>query len=224
MSIPLIVLAKVALGDKRYRYSDEAEVTGEGRPRLLGILPLIPEKAADSEQAAVVAHCVHQIRVTLQLGHDASPSSYMVTSGTAGDGKTSLTVALGMSFASSGARTLLVDGDMIGQALTNRMAASTKPGAVSAMFTGTLNGSLQSTTIPNLYLLPLPKDGVNNPAGLSPQSVRDLLKQARAHFDVVLVDTGPVLGSIEASMVAGAVDGVILAVSRGQDRSLINRR
>jgi succinoglycan biosynthesis transport protein ExoP len=223
MCIPFIILAKVALGDPRYRYSDEADAVGDGRPPLLGILPLIPERAADSEQAAVVAHCVHQIRVTLQLGHDARPSSYMVTSGTAGDGKTSLTVALGMSFASSGARTLLVDGDMVGQALTSRMAASTKPGAVSAMFTGTLNGSLQSTTIPNLYLLPLPKDGVNNPAGLSPQSVRDLLKQARAHFDVVLVDTGPVLGSIEASMVAGAVDGVILAVSRGQDRALISR-
>ncbi len=225
MCVPLVVLAKVALGDKRYRYSDEADAVEEGRPPLLGILPVIPDKPADGEQVAVVAHCVHQIRVTLQLGHKAAePSSYMVTSGTAGDGKTSLVVALGMSFASSGARTLLVDGDMIGQALTSRMAATTKPGTTSTLFSGAFNGKgVQTTTTPNLFLLPLPRDAANNPAGLSPQAVRNLLKQARAEFDVVLVDTGPVLGSIEASMIAGAVDGVILAVSRGQDRSLIGR-
>jgi len=224
MCLPLIVLAKIALGDRRYRYSDEADAAEEGRPPLLGILPEIPEKVVDPEQVAVVAHCVHQIRVTLQIGHDpAKPSTYMVTSGRAGDGKTSLTVALGMSFASSGTRTLLIDGDMIGQALTNRMGATTKPGSVSGMFTGGLNGSVQTTAIPNLFLLPLPRDAANNPASLSPQSVRNLLKQARSHFEVILVDTGPVLGSIEASMISGAVDGVILAVSRGQDRSLVRR-
>ena len=44
-------------------------------------------------------------------------------SGSAGTGKTSLTLALGVSFASSGARTLLIDCDLIGGGLTRRVNA-----------------------------------------------------------------------------------------------------
>jgi Mrp family chromosome partitioning ATPase len=74
-----------------------------------------------------------------------------------------------------------------------------------------------------LFLLPLPDDAKNEPGDLSPQAVRNLLKQARTLFDVILVDTGPALGSIEASIIANAVDGVILTISRGQNRELVNR-
>jgi len=223
MFIPFIGMGTIALRDKRYRYSDETNKTEQGLPPLLGILPLIPVQMPDPEQAAVVAHSIHQIRVTLQIGHGTSkPATYMVTSGSAGDGKTSLTVALGMSFASSGARTLLIDGDMVGQALSRRLAEATKPGAASPMLTGSLNSSVQQTAIPNLSVLPLPNDAANNPSALSPHTVRTLLNQARSRFDVILVDTGPVMGSIEASVISSAVDGVILAVSRGRDRSVVS--
>jgi len=43
-----------------------------------------------------------------------------------------------------------------------------------------------------------------------------VLEQARKRFDVILVDTGPVPGSIESSVAASQVDGVVLCVSRGQ--------
>ena len=40
---------------------------------------------------------------------------------------------------------------------------------------------------------------------------------------MILVDTGPILGSIEASLVCAAADGVVLAVSRGQSRPLVEK-
>jgi Mrp family chromosome partitioning ATPase len=40
---------------------------------------------------------------------------------------------------------------------------------------------------------------------------------------MVLIDTGPVLGSVEASLLAGIVDGVILVVCKGGSRRLIVR-
>ncbi len=45
---------------------------------------------------------------------------------------------------------------------------------------------------------------------LSPAALRRLIEEARKHFDTILIDTGPVLGSIEASLVAAAVDAVVL--------------
>src|SRR5690606_10587688 len=41
-------------------------------------------------------------------------------------------------------------------------------------------------------------------------------------FEIVLIDTGPLLGSLEANLVAGLSDAVVLVVSRGQDSKLVN--
>jgi Mrp family chromosome partitioning ATPase len=57
----------------------------------------------------------------------------------------------------------------------------------------------------------------------SPQSVRRLVNEAKKHFEIILIDTGPILGSIEATPVAAASDGVILTVARGQQRPLVEK-
>ncbi len=43
------------------------------------------------------------------------------------------------------------------------------------------------------------------------------------HFDVILIDSGPILGSIEATPACAAADGVVLTVSRGQQRPLVEK-
>src|SRR5690606_32405068 len=42
-----------------------------------------------------------------------------------------------------------------------------------------------------------------------------------SQYDVVLIDTGPILGSIEASMAASEADDVVLVVSRGDQKSTV---
>src|SRR5205823_2619674 len=51
--------------------------------------------------------------------------------------------------------------------------------------------------------------------------IRKLLNEARKEFDIVIIDTGPILGSIEANILAHEVDGVILAVARGRERGMV---
>ena len=96
---------------------------------LLGILPRLPDQLSDPEQAAVAAHCIHQIRIMLQVVRiRIAGEVFMVTSAATGDGKTSLTMALGLSFAASGSKTLVIDCDMVGQGLTHRLKANNVPG------------------------------------------------------------------------------------------------
>ena len=54
-----------------------------------------------------------------------------------------------------------------------------------------------------------------------PSRIAALLKDARRYFHVILVDSGPILGSLEAAVLASQVDGSILTISRGQDRTLV---
>jgi Mrp family chromosome partitioning ATPase len=51
--------------------------------------------------------------------------------------------------------------------------------------------------------------------GLSPSSVRRLLDKLSGSYDVVLVDSGPIPGQTESSVMSACTDGVIMMVSRG---------
>jgi hypothetical protein len=58
---------------------------------------------------------------------------------------------------------------------------------------------------------------------VSVAAVRRLFQEAARRYDIVLVDTGPILGSLEASIVAAEADTVVVAVSRGEQRVLARR-
>ena len=281
MSAGVSLVMLLGLINPKLRNIEDAR-TGLHQVRMLGILPSLPEDLADPMQASIAAHCVHQVRAMLQIG--VAPDAhrvYSVTSPGAGTGKTSLTLALGLSFAASDSKTLLVDCDLVGGGLTRRIAAVVrrrighmlqKQGLVTAQqieaalrysqekgvrlgqalvdlhflteseldtalnlqeqsLVGVMdacNGEpfdhcIAETGVKNLWVLPTGTAMARHAASLSPTAVRRLVDQARSRFDTVLIDTGPVLGSLEASIVAGTVDGVVLIVARGEQRAAADK-
>jgi capsular exopolysaccharide synthesis family protein len=221
--LPLALFLLIGLAGQKIRYSDETAPETAG-VTLLGILPNLPDLLTDPQQAAIAAHCVHQVRTMLQLtGQGDQRRVYAITSAAPGDGKTSLTLALGLSFAASGCRTLLIDCDLVGGGLTQRLNVATPEGILEALNTRSLLDYVQNLDITDLALLPIGAAHAHHASSFSPQALRRIINEARKHYDIVLIDTGPVLGSIEASPVAAASDGVILAVARGQQRPLVEK-
>ena len=217
--IPLGLVLLMGFMDKRFRYSDDAGESATGAP-LLGILPNLPDRLSDPNQASIAAHCVHQIRTMLQINHGSDePRAFAVTSAQRGDGKTSLALALGLSYAASGARTLLVDTDLQGGGLSHRLGVGGDEGIMDALTGGDLLKFVCETDVTDLSILPIGRAAANHAGAFSPGAVRHLVEQAKRHYDVIVCDTGPILGSIEATPIASAMDGVLLAVSRGQDRT-----
>jgi capsular exopolysaccharide synthesis family protein len=218
----------IGLLDTRYRYSDEATSTEMQGVTLLGILPNLPDRLSDPEQAAIAAHCVHQIRTMLQINGGGAMDGgerrvFAVTSASPGDGKTSLTLALGLSYAACGTRTLLIDCDLVGAGLSTRMNVHASEGVLEAIANRSLLEYVRTTDIADVAILPVGSAHGYHASTLSPGALRRLIDEAKRHFDTILVDTGPVLGSIEASLVCAAADGVVLAVSRGQSRPLVEK-
>ncbi|MFV2068319.1 MAG: hypothetical protein ACC645_15220 [Pirellulales bacterium] len=121
------IVVMIGLLDRRYRYVSDAQNSIGALP-LIGVLPRLPHNLADPEQAGIAAHAVQQIRMQLQLGLTAQQRHVLtVTSPTPGEGKTSLTMALGLSFAASGNKTLLIDFDLHGQGLTRQAECIVRP-------------------------------------------------------------------------------------------------
>jgi len=218
----------IGLLDTRYRYSDEASSTEMQGVTLLGILPNLPDRLSDPEQAAIAAHCVHQIRTMLQINGGANVDGtdrrvFAMTSASPGDGKTSLTLALGLSYAACGTRTLLIDCDLVGAGLSTRMNVHAAEGVLEAIANRTMLEYVRTTDIADVAILPVGSAHGYHASTLSPGALRRLIDEAKKHFDTILIDTGPILGSIEASLVCAAADGVVLAVSRGQSRPLVEK-
>jgi capsular exopolysaccharide synthesis family protein len=223
--LPVLALALYGLFDRRFRYSDEATNMGgtRGIP-LLGILPHLPDRLSDPSQASVAAHCVHQIRTMLQLNCLSETANVLsITSSTSGDGKTSLALALGLSFAASGSRTLLVDTDLIGGGLSARLSIREPVGISEAVVARNPMEMVRATDVNGLSVLPVGSGGPQNASAFSPIAVRRLMAELRKHFDIIIVDTGPILGSIEATPVVAASDAVVLTVSRTQNRDLVEK-
>ena len=221
--IPLGLVLLLGTLDRRFRYSDDAADNATRAP-LLGILPNLPDRLSDPNQASIAAHCVHQIRTMLQINHGSDePRAFAVTSGQRGDGKTSLALALGLSYAASGARTLLVDTDLQSGGLSNRLGVGGDEGVMDALSGGELLRYVCETDVTDLAILPIGRGAANHAGAFSPGAVRHLIEQAKRRYDVIVCDTGPILGSIESTPIVAAMDGVILAVSRGQNRPLVNK-
>lgn len=221
--LPVGLSLALTLASRRYRYSDETESDISESTPLLGIVPRLPEHLSDPEQAAMAAQCMHQVRAMLQVSrpHD-SRHVYMVTSSTSGEGKTSVTVALGLSFAACGSRTLLIDCDMVGQRLTRGFKADHLSGVREAIAAGSIEGCVHQTST-GVFLLSTGKADAMDACALSGVAIRRLLAEAGAAYDVILIDTGPVLGSVEPLLIAPEVDGVIMTISRGQERPLVEK-
>jgi polysaccharide biosynthesis transport protein len=218
----LVVL--MGMTDRRLRHFEDAQA-GLGSPRMLGVLPELPDDLTDPEQAVLASHCVHQVRTLLQI--DRGPDGFIlsITGPAAGSGKTSLTMALGMSFAASGSRTLMIDCDIVGGGLTRRMFESgnapKNTGVLEACNGTAFTDCVVQTPFKNLSVLPIGAALPSQAGNLSPAAVRKLLAKARDEYDTILVDTGPILGSLEAAMVSAQADKTVVIVSRGDQKPVI---
>ena len=221
-ALPTALLVLLSLVRPRHRYSDEAEVDIAGQAGLLGILPALPMRLEDPEVAAGAAQCVHQMRVMLQVAARGESRNYLLTSSCSGEGKTSLTMALGLSFAASGSRTLVVDFDMVGRALTRGLGASDELGLFESLNGGDPLRFVRRTRA-GIWFLPAGRVNALYASKVSHLSIRRFLQSLRQDFDVVLIDSGPILGSVEAATVAPEVDGVIVTVTRGQESALVEK-
>lgn len=278
----LPLAAVFLLGTLRGRLDHFADAKATlGQDSFLGILPHLPENLADPQQALVASLSVHEIRSMLHGmdGNDQS-QSYMVTSPSAGAGKTTLALALGLSYAGAGSKTLLIDFDTIGAGLSARIRrivrsrlgkllveqglvdesqlnqalevaerdqrrlgevlvemkyinegqlsealnkqANQNVGLREAIASGDIESCVTETGVPNLYTLPVGETSVGDVGTFSPRHIRALLDTAREHYDVVLVDTGPILGSLEAAMLAKEVDATILVMAAGDQERNVN--
>lgn len=116
---------------------------------------------------------------------------------------------------------LLMQLGCVGQRETHALTVRTpiKIGIAGMLDGGSLQQCAVPASVPNLTLLPAVFATPLHIGKLSPAFVQRLIADAAEHYDLILFDTGPIPGSVEALLVAGKCDGAIAIVPPGQSQS-----
>jgi succinoglycan biosynthesis transport protein ExoP len=203
------------LTDKRVRYADQI-TTGLGLT-ILGVVPEIRRakgETASAEEAAQVIEAFRTIRLNLSHSMGDGRGILTISSPSPGDGKSLVSSNLALSFAESGLRTLLIDGDTRRGELHRTFGQERRPGLLDHL-TGELsmNDLLRKTTHPMLTLITAGSRKRNGPELLGKAAMRDLLVAMRERFDVILVDSPPLGAGIDP-FVLGTLTGNMILVMR----------
>lgn len=167
---------------------------------------------AHHEPKSPIAEQYRNIRTNIQFtAVDSDVRSIVVTSSSAGEGKTTTIGNLAVVFGQQGKRVLVIDADLRKPQIQEMFRIQTQVG-LSKVLSGqaSLQQCIYKTKIENVSVLPSGPIPPNPAELLSFHAMEDLLEEAYEMFDIVLIDTPPVLVVTDAQIVAGRCDGVIL--------------
>jgi capsular exopolysaccharide synthesis family protein len=174
--------------------------------------------AFDTNGHTAEAYRTIRSSILFKVGASHGARRLVFTSAGVSDGKTAVVANLGAAIASAQRRVLLVDADLRNPGLHKIFGADNDHGLadlLSRQITASPMASrevIRETQIPDLYLLSAGQAGDRAPEILSSAQLPALIREFARGFDIVLVDSPPVLPYADSRCLSRAGDGVVLIV------------
>ncbi len=135
----------------------------------------------------------------------------VLTSALPGEGKTTTSICLARVAAQAGSRVLLLDCDLRRRAVTRTLGLTPENGLAEVLHgTATLESVVLLDQASGAYVLPLAHTASSTEDVFGLPAMDQLLAKARASFDLVILDTAPVLALADTRILAGKTDVVVL--------------
>lgn len=216
----------VGLLEFRHRRVESADLASRATDlAVVGTVPHVPGKIGRSPAAkraywqSVLTESMASTQTFLQHGDGPdAPRVLLVTSAEGGEGKTSVATQLAANFARSGLRTILIDGDLRQPAAHDCFGVASGPG-LADILRGELDAAAVTLEVqPNLHFIPA--GDADEPAlvALAKQPGAALLDALRAEYEMVIIDSSPILPVADTLHLARRADGVLVAVLKGRSR------
>ncbi|MFL2876548.1 MAG: GumC family protein [Pontiellaceae bacterium] len=173
------------------------------------VRPLI-EEGPDSENAE--SYRVMKTNLSF-IAKDNEGMAHCILSSGAGEGKSTTVFNLAYVAAQQGSKVLLVDGDLRRPVQHTILGMSNRFGLTNVLLRDVpVEEAVKATSIPNLQFLPsgrLPRASLGV---LDPKKISELIQSLKSKYDLVLIDTPPIVGISDANIIAKEVDSSILVV------------
>ncbi len=181
---------------------------------VLGVIPqnvgyLISE-GPDSPHAE--AYRVLRTNILFSL-KDPKMNTITVVSAGAGEGKSTTIFNLATVFAQNGSRVILVDSDLRRPSVHKILKVSNSVGLTNYLLKqNTLEEVIQTTPMPTFDFLPSGKLPSSSMGVLSSAQMKELIRDLKRRYDYVFLDSPPIMGVSDASILASEVDAVMQVV------------
>nr|WP_234943573.1 CpsD/CapB family tyrosine-protein kinase [Priestia megaterium] len=167
-----------------------------------------------------IAEQFRTVRTSIQFSSvDTDLHSVVVTSPNPGEGKSTIAANLAVVFAQQGKRVLLIDSDLRKPTVHYTFHIENHIGLTNILTRqATLEKAVKTTTQENLWVLtsgPIPP----NPSELlGSKGMNALLEKAKDEFDLIILDSPPVLVVTDAQVLSNLTDGTVLVISSENTR------
>ena len=196
---------------------------------ILGVVPLAKKTGRPLDTAFMTdpqepfSESIRTAKVSIQLsGADSQTKQFVVTSTGPGEGKSTISLNLAMSFASADERVLLIDCDLRKPRLHKVLGNGEEKGG--AGFTNLLATNekirvvLKKTDIPNLWFLPSGPIPLNPVELLASNKFDKFMEQCANNFDRIILDSPPFQGFADTLVLTRKVGGIVLVSTIGETK------
>ncbi len=188
--------------------------TGNGKGKKPDLLTLADIRSSSAE-------AYRTLRTNLIFSQSVQAlRTIVVTSASPGEGKTTTAANLAVSFAQYGMRVLLVDCDLRRARLHKVFDIGREPG-ITDMVLGREEPEAvtRETDTPGLYVIPSGVLPPNPTELLGGERMRTCLATLSEAFDLIILDTPPLLAASDGAILATLSDGVVLVLKAGATES-----
>jgi polysaccharide biosynthesis transport protein len=172
---------------------------------------------------------LRSLRTTLQVLLPPQSAVVLITSVEPADGKSFVSSNLALTWSRMGRRVVLVGGDLRNAGLEGYFGETADgPGLTELLQEASASGTAPTDETVEAFLRDSPYAGLRIlPSGDEPwdpadllarDAVDDIVDSLRRHADVVIIDSPPSFGLVDARLLAAHADGVVVVAGLGRTR------
>ena len=148
-----------------------------------------------------------------KIGKDAL-KTILITSPAPSEGKTTIAINLAGTFAQSNKKTLIIDSDLRKPRIHSVFKVQRSPGLIDYLFErATLQEVIRPTDLENLFYIPTGTIPPNPSEMLESQPMQNFLNDMRKKFDIIILDSAPVIAVTDSEILSRKVDATILVTT-----------
>ncbi|MEO1015990.1 MAG: polysaccharide biosynthesis tyrosine autokinase [Pseudomonadota bacterium] len=184
-------------------------------PKLTGSAKRRPASYLVENPMSAFAEAYRNLRASIMFADlDKTVRTVAITSSQPDEGKTTVSLGLGRISASSGTSTVVIDGDFRRKQLTEIAGMTPEVGFLECLFgEATLDEAIHMDAETNLAVLPLTATRHTPRDVFGSKAFDKLIEELKERFELIIIDTGPILLMAETRVLAGKTDQVVV-VSR----------